>query len=98
MSESILALLCLGFLGGTIVATVILGLVISSNKEQPDRNRGVDSSVSCRSGNGISYNRRNKQMDSEEMISVLQTLKMSASRYEKDAIDSIIDKIEGSVE
>lgn len=98
MSESIVALLCLGFLGGAIVATVILGLIICGNKEQSDRDRGVDSSVFCRSRNGISYNRRNKQMDSEEMICVLQTLKMSASRYEKDAIDSIIDKIEGSKE
>ena len=66
MSESIVALLCLGFIGGTIVATVILGLVISGDKEQFDGDRGVDVCVPCGDRDRSSNNRHDKQVVTEE--------------------------------
>ena len=96
MSDSIVALLCLGFLGGVIVATVIIGLIISGNKEQSDRNRSIDVCVSCGDRDRCEYNGHHQRV--EEKIIVLQTIRAAGSSYEKEVIDAIVGDYERSME
>lgn len=93
MSESIVALLCLGFLGGVLFATVILGLAISGDKEQSDGNRGVDVCVPCGDRDRSECHRHDKRVEAEEMTLVLMNLRSVATPYEREVLDVITERI-----
>ena len=60
MSDSILLLLCMGFLGGVLFATIFIGLLVSYSQEPLDGDRGDDNCVSCGSRHRCSYYRHHK--------------------------------------
>ena len=55
MSDGVLLLFCMGFLGGALFATIFIGLLISHNQESPGSDRSIDSRISCGSRNRRSH-------------------------------------------
>ena len=94
-------MLCIGFLMGAVSTLIILLLVRikengGSDQGQPDNADNTRDSILIGDRSRSGDNGRDIQIfhTEEEMIEVLQVVRLSASRYEREVLDEIISLVE----